>query len=81
MTTKYRIVNWEFNRFKLSQEIVYAVNMRGLGIAEIAASAGVSPAAVKDLKDGNHKNPEMKTLLGVINALDLDPRDFFQLGD
>lgn len=81
MTIKYRIVNFELNRIKLSQEIVYAVNVRGIGIAEIAAIAGVSPAAVKDLKDGNHKNPEIRTLLGVINALDLDPRDFFQLED
>ena len=81
MTIKYRIVNFEFNRMKLSQEIIYAVNVRGIGLADIAASAGISPAAVKDLKDGNHKNPEMRTLLGVINALDLDPRDYFQLED
>lgn len=81
MPIKYRIVNFEFNRFKLSQEIIYAVNVRGVGIAEIAALAGISSAAVKDLKDGNHANPEMKTVLGVINALDLDPRDYFQLED
>lgn len=81
MTVKYRIVNWEFNSIKLSQEINYAVNFRGITIAAVAAASGVSHAAVKDLMTGQHKNPEMKTVLGVINALDLDPRDYFQLGD
>lgn len=81
MGAKYRIIPFEFDRLKLSQEITYAVNFRNVTIAEIAASAGVSTAAVKDLKDGNHRNPEMKTFLGVCNALDLDPRNYLRLED
>lgn len=81
MTIKYRIINFQFNRLKLSQELHYAVNVRGVTIATIAKTAGISTAAVKDLKDNPNCNPEMKTWLGVVNALDLNPSDFFQLED
>lgn len=81
MTIKYKVVDFEFARSKLSQEITYACNFRGVTIATIAAAAGISTAAVKDLKENTKCNPEMKTWLGVVNALDLDPRDFFQLED
>ena len=81
MTIKYKIIPFELARIKLSQEINYAVVFRQVTIAAIAKEAGVSPAAVKDIKDDPNCNPEMKTFLGIINALDLDPRDFFQLKD
>lgn len=81
MTIKYRVINWQFNRVKMAQEIVYAINMRGLTQEDIAAAAGLSASAVMELREARNKNPEMRTILGVINALDLDPRDYFQLED
>lgn len=81
MTIKYRVIDWKFNRVKLAQEIIYAVDVRGITQSEIGAAAGISETAVHELRNATNKNPELRTLLGVINALDLDPRDYFQLED
>lgn len=78
---KYRIVNWKFNRVRLSQEIVYAINMRGITQDELSGISGISATTIMELREGTNKNPEMKTLLAVINALDLDVRDYFELDD
>lgn len=81
MVTKYRVIPFVFNKFKFAQEITYAISVQKITIREIAEAADISPAAVKDLQTGKHANPEMKTWLGVCNALDLDPRNYFQLED
>jgi len=81
MGIKYRVVNFELNRIRLAQEIIYAMSIKKLTQEEIAAAAGLSASAVMEIREARNKNPEMRTLLGVINALDLDPRDYFQLED
>jgi len=81
MTIKYRVINFTLNRLKLAQEIVYAIKFRGLTQEEIAEAAGISPTTVMELREGTNLNPELRSLLGVINALDLDPRDYFHLED
>ena len=81
MVTKYRVIPFVFNKVKFAQEITYAISVQGVTIAAIAAAADISPAAVKDLQQAKHVNHEMKTWLGICNALDLDPRNYFQLED
>jgi transcriptional regulator with XRE-family HTH domain len=46
---------------------------------EVATVSGVSETTVTGICSGLNRNPEMKTFLGICNALDLNPLNYFDL--
>lgn len=79
MVTKYRVVPFVFCYSRFATDLNYWINFNSLTVADVAAAAEVSPACVSDFLTGRHYNFEIKSLLGICNALDLDPRDYWEL--
>lgn len=46
---------------------------------EVAVVSGISATAISAHLSAQHKNVEMKTFLGICNALDLNPINYFDL--
>jgi len=47
----------------------------------VASLIGVTGSMISDYERGNEDNPKMKNFLALCNLYDLDPRDYFELGD
>jgi DNA-binding XRE family transcriptional regulator len=79
MVTKIRHLDMYFAapRFAADCRKVMAVNNYQQN--EVAAVAGVSETTVMGMCSGLNPNPEMKTFLGIANALDLNPLNYFDL--
>jgi DNA-binding XRE family transcriptional regulator len=79
MVTKIRHLDMYFAapRFAADCRKVMAINNYQQN--EVAAVAGVSETTVMGMCSGLNPNPEMKTFLGICNALDLNPLNYFDL--
>lgn len=76
---KTRSIPMRFNYIRLGTEIRAAALELNLSLTEIDILAGVSVGTSSRLAAQVKSNPKMQTWLAVVNALDLDPRDFFEL--
>lgn len=83
MTTIYRLVAWNFWSDRFSRDIQRACQQSGVSVV-----AGVVGVDVKTVTNWAHANwsgdlpwPNMTNFIKVCNALDLDPRDYWIMGD
>lgn len=53
----------------------------GLSQDAVGALVGVTGSMVGDYERGKEDNPKMKNFLALCNLFDLDPREFFELGE
>ena len=55
----------------LSQKLVQALNLRGMKPADLARESGVSTARISEIVTGKTKNPQLKTLKKLADALEV----------
>jgi hypothetical protein len=85
MVTKYKLLNWEFNKGAWAQALILSVDL--LGIEFVAGVLQVSKFTVHNWIKmpqsayGDFPHPSMSNFLHACNMLDLDPREFFILED
>lgn len=80
---KYTLVDWGFDAELWAQAIKRGVDE--IGGKELAEYLGVGRTTLTNWANKNYTSqfhwPHMTNLLKVCNALDLDPRSFFNLED
>lgn len=79
MTTHSRSIPMVFNYIKLGTDIRGKAQELGLSLSDVDTLANCSSGTTSRLATHNEPNPKMVTWLSVVNALDLDPRDYFVL--
>lgn len=81
MITRYRVINWDFNKALWALVIQGAIDEFGVkAFAEIVDvdTSTLSNWAHMTQREG-HKWPQMQNFMKVVNVLDLTPSDFFIL--
>jgi len=81
MATKFTHIDVIFSHARFAADARAKMAIEGFTAEEVAAFAGCSDTTVKVLISAHQKNFEMKNYIGVCNALDLNPADYFELGE
>jgi len=81
MATKYIHIDVTFAHVRFAAAARAKMAKEGFTAQEVAAFAGCSDTTVKVLLSAHQKNFEMKNYVGVCNALELNPADYFELGE
>lgn len=78
---KIRQIDMIFAHVRFASDCRTVMHTERYSLELVSAVSGISPAAIKDLMSAMHKNPEMRTFLGICNALDLNPINYFDLSE
>lgn len=81
MVTKIRSIPFIFAHVRFASDAREVMAVERYSIEVVAVVSGKSEAAIKSLLSAQHKNPEMQTFLGICNALDLNPINYFDLAE
>lgn len=81
MTRKDIQIPFIFAHVRFASEARAKMQLERYTLQEVAIVSGRSDATVLACLSGQHKNPEMVTFLGVCNALDLNPLNYFDLAE
>jgi len=81
MTKTYKVVPMLFNSGKFALAIRLKIDKANVTKEDVAALANISDTTVASLASGLQDNPKMQTFLGICNALDLNPLDYFELAE
>lgn len=79
MVKKYRVIPFVFRWHTFADAINQKIVDGGFTETDIAAVSGISATEINGLRRAMFRNMQLKTLLAVCNALDLDPREFWEL--
>lgn len=79
MVTKIRHLDMYFAAPRFARDCRYVMAVENYTLLEVGTVAGVSETTVMAMCSGQNVNPEMKTFLGIANALDLNPLNYFDL--
>lgn len=83
MNTLYKLVSWDFDMVKFSEELNRLHDHFSWG--ELGEIIGVSKSCVHNWANGHvsgeFPHPNMSNFMAVCNECDLDPREFFILRD
>jgi DNA-binding XRE family transcriptional regulator len=79
VVTKIRHLDMYFSAPRFARDCRHVMAVENYTQAEVAVAAGVSETTVMGMCSGLNPNPEMKTFLGIANALDLNPLNYFDL--
>lgn len=80
MAKRIRSIPMTFDYIKLGTDIRGAVMEMKISLTDLDNLAGVSAGTSSRLASHLEPNPKMNTWLTIVNALDLDPREYFKLG-
>ena len=79
MTHKLVKIDFVYAHVRFASHMRETMAVNRYTVEEIAVVSGYSSSSVKDMMSGAHPNPHMLTFLGICNALDLNPIDYFDL--
>lgn len=70
---------WAFDISTFGQAMTTARLQHNMKMSELAELVGCSQSNWSRLERGMTHNPEMNTILAICDALDLDPRQYFEV--
>lgn len=79
MGTRSVHVYWAFDIASFGQAMSSVRMASKMKMSELANLTGISQANWSRIERGENNNPEMNTVLAICDALDLDPRQFFEV--
>lgn len=83
MTTTYVSMRWVFNHAQFARDIRSALEAQGtdLGgaVSYLSDMTGVKEGSIRFLLRGTQQGFLTNTVLAICNALDLDPRAYFEV--
>lgn len=79
MTSRYVTMYWSMDIARFGQDIAAARMTHKLKMHELAALVDVSQSNISRIERGEAHNPEVNTVLKICDALDLDPRTYFEV--
>jgi len=79
MTKKIRSISMKFNPVKLGNDVVATMAQLQIQNRDLAVLADTSSSMISRITNAQQENYEIRTLEKICNALDLDPRSYFEL--
>jgi DNA-binding XRE family transcriptional regulator len=81
MVNKVRSIDFVFRKTQFATDILACRAELGYTQREVAKHLNVTEAALGSYENALEDNPKMLHFLSVCNLYDLDPRDYFELGE
>lgn len=81
MVHKVRSIDFIFRKNSFATDIVAARAELGYTQREVAKHLNVTEAALGSYENALEDNPKLQHFLSVCNLYDLDPRNYFELGE
>lgn len=81
MTTVIKSYPMYFNRIKFASEVRHVMEAEQYTVEDVAAFTGLGIPTISKVRSGDNWNIEMRTFLGVCNALHLNPINYFDLAE
>lgn len=81
MVNKVRSIDFVFRKNAFATDIMAARTELGVTQREAARSLSVTEAALGSYENALEDNPKLQHFLAVCNLYDLDPRNYFELGE
>lgn len=78
---KVKKIDFVFAAVRFAAHAREVMHIERYSMEIVAVVSGTSEPTVSAMLSGQHKNPEMKTFLGICNALDLNPINYFDLAE
>lgn len=76
---KVKKIDFVFAAVRFASDARTVMHTERYTLELVGVVSGTSEPTVSAMLSGQHKNPEMRTFLGICNALDLNPLDYFDL--
>jgi len=81
MTAKYKVFPFVFNHTKFASDCRHKMVVGNLTRELVASHAGITESTITYYLSGQEDNMKMQNFLAVCNALDLNPLNYFDLGE
>lgn len=70
---------WAFDINAFGQAMAIARSQANMKMKDLADLTGMSQSNWSRIERGENANPEMNTVLAICDALDIDPRNYFEV--